>query len=185
MLLSFRHSVLVIGILCAILSFLFFGRQQEVYTVILLVGVILAGLSFAWILIKDKGKTRLMWIGVVIVGIAIQQLSERWLIGRSFQLLITRNQILFDQANEIMQSKPGDASYWGIQHKNSKEKFSSTELEVLERLKQRVHLTYITKDSMRIFYETYGFLDVRGGVSYFYRDGADSRYTKIKGRWYF
>lgn len=182
---SLRHVLLVAGILCVIFSFLFFGREQDIYSVLLASGLFLSGISFLAVIIKDKGKSRLIWFGVVVAAIGILQLSQAWIIGKSFQILITRHQSLFDQANTIMLRKPNDLTFWSYDHKDSPANFNAHERQVLESLKRKAGLTYISKTSTRIFYETYGFLDVRGGVSYFYKDSADNRFYKIKGRWYY
>ena len=183
--LSFRHWVLITGILSVILSFLFVGLDQDVYLLLLLIGLFLSGVSFIAVLVKDKGRKRLIWFGVVVMSILLQELIDGWLISKSFGILISKHQPLFDQANTIMLSKPDGLTFWSINHTDSRREFNEQELKTLDKLKKEAGLTYITKTSTRIFYETYGFLDARGGVSFFYKDSADSRLYKIDGQWYY
>ena len=142
-------------------------------------------ISFIVVMIKEKWRLKLVWLGIVFIIIFFQQLTASWLAGKSFLILISRHQALFDQANAIMVKKSGDHIFWSYDHKDSKKDFTDQEILILEKLKTEAKLTYISKDSVKIFYETYGFLDARGGVSYFYKDRADHRFTKINGRWYY
>src|SRR5688500_4652592 len=129
---SLRHVVLVIGSLCIILSFLFFGHKHHLYERMLLIGLVLSALSFVAVLIKETWKAKLSWIGIVLIFISIQRLSESFFISKSFQFLIDKHEKLFNEVNNIMASKADGIIYWGIGHQNSRRDFSDREIQLLE-----------------------------------------------------
>jgi hypothetical protein len=171
--------------LSTIFSFLFFGREQEVYTTVLLIGIFISGISFIWILFKDPKRQKCLWFGIVIIGILIQQLSEEILIHFSHKIFLNQNVKLLSEVNKIMHSKPGEIFYFK-DSTNDSSRFSTDENYKIRQLLNTTNIHLIFKDSVKVFYETYGMLDVRIGISYFYSDKApDKRFQQIRDKWYY
>src|ERR1044072_2446235 len=109
--LRIRHISLVLGIFSTIFSFLFFVRDQKVYTTFLVVGIFLSGVSFIWILFKDAKPKKWLWFSVIVIAIMAQQVSEPLLINYSYKLLLNENVKLLSDVSQIMQSKAGAIFY--------------------------------------------------------------------------
>lgn len=181
---STRHVALLLGIALATFSFLFFGRRESVYSFLLLSGILITAVSLFIILIKDTTKEKLLWIGVLAVSITIQRLAEPWFIKQSFKILIDRNKILFAEVNNIFMSKPGEVFYL-VNSANNAKQFSNEELRGINELLHQTEVYMIAKNNYRIYYGTYGMLDVRVGISYFYSDSIPGeRFKWIEDRWY-
>jgi hypothetical protein len=174
----------VAGIALTIFSFLFFGRHQAAYSWLLTPGLLLAGVSFLFILFKDDRKGKWLWIMVVIISVVIEQLTEPFLIRYSYKLFIGQNRKLLTEVNQIMRSKTGDVFY--LQDSEDSGKFSVNERSKIQQLFSQAGIYMITKDSARVYYGTYGMLDVRLGIAYFYSDKiSGDRYERIIDKWYY
>lgn len=182
--LRLRHIFLLSGILLTIFSFLFFGRRQATYGRLLSAGLLLAGISFLFILFKDNRKGKWLWILVVIISVVIEQLTEPFLIRYSYKLFIGQNNKLLTEVNQIMRSKTHDVFY--LRDSEDSGKFSIDERSKIRQLFSQTGIYMIIKDSARVYYGTYGMLDVRLGVSYFYSDKIPGdRYERIIDKWYY
>lgn len=82
-------------------------------------------------------------------------------------------------------NKPKEVVFWSIDHEENQKEFTDKELVILSKLKLDANLTYISKGTTRIFYETFGFLDSRGGISYYFKDSVRPKNRKIKDHWYY
>lgn len=184
--LQIRHICLLIGIISTIVSFLFFGRAQSTYSFLLIGGLLVAVISYSLVLIKDLRKTKLAWTGIVILSVIIQQLVEKSFIQQSFKILIDQNSEVLDKVNSIFISKQGDILCIKKIFKDSATIFSSIEKEIIDRLFTETNIHLIHKDSSKIFYETYGMLDVRIGITYrFSKSPTDFRtgLNTFIGKW--
>lgn len=182
---SFRHITLLVSILVVILSFLFFGRSVFLYSALLLAGLLSATIAFIVVLIKDNIKGKLIWTFVVVISAGLEQLSEPFLIKCSYHYLVYRHEALFRKVNSIMASKNGEASFTKQPGKEDTV-FTESEKKIMNKLMNEAGIYYISKDTSKIFYVTYGMLDVHLGVYYFFPDSTPSeRFTHVKEQWYY
>src|SRR5262249_21642044 len=145
----------------------------------------LSGVSFIWILFKDAKQQRWLWFSVLVIAIILQQLSEPLLINYSYKILIDQNATLLSDVNQIMQSKAGEIFYLKSSEKDSTI-FSPVENYKIRKLLNGTTIHLIFKDSAKVFYETYGMLDVRLGIFYFFSDKTpDERFRRIRDKWYY
>ena len=184
---SLRHIFLLTGIAAVIISFLFFGRQQNTYNIILLLGLIVSLFSYLTILLKsDTIKNKIAWTFIVVIAIIVQRLTEPKLITESYKIFIRENYSHLTQLNDIVLKKTGDIFFIPNLDKQQKDIFSDTELKEIIQLTKELGISRIQKDTSKVFYETYGMLDVRIGVFYFYSDNnLKDRYKNITGSWYY
>lgn len=178
---------LLLGMAAVIGSFYFFGRATETYDKILLMGLIVAVLSYLVILVR-RGSVRykLIWTGVVVAGIAIQQASAGTLIHLSYSHFVKTNQTALLKVCAIMQAKPG-YSIWSEDSASWKRNgISIAEGNEIEALVKDANISNIIKDSSRIFFRTFGMLDVSHGVFYYFSPPpAYIPLKSISGNWYY
>jgi len=180
-----QHTFLIFGIILIIFSFLFFGLSNGLYSTLLLSGLLISFLSFLLILLKDDHGQRWRWVIIIVVAMVIQQLSEPLLIRYSYKILIHQNDQLFTEINQIMQLKKGDIFYLKSSQKDSS-KFTVHENSRIRQLMEATNIHLISKDSDKVFYETYGLLDVRLGIFYFPSGNTPARrFKQIEGKWYY
>ena len=183
---SLRHTILILSFLAIIFSFLFFGREQTRYVNWLLWGFLIASISYLFILFKDKAKSKLIWTGTIIGAIILQQLSESFLIKKSYRILLAQQHAILDSINRIMISKAGN-DYFILKSENAKkEEFTKEELELINTLFANSSIYLIRKDSSSIYYGTFGMLDVSNGITYFFKpDKVNEHYNNLKDQWYY
>ena len=180
-----QHTFLTFGIILIIFSFLFFGLSNGLYTTLLLSGLLISFLSFLLILLNDDPTHRWRWIAIIVAAMIIQQLSEPVLIRYSYKILIHQNDQLFTEINQIMQLKKSDVFYLKSSQKDST-KFTEDENTRIRQLMDATNIHLISKDSAKVFYETYGMLDVRLGIFYFHGGNTPTkRFKHIEGNWYY
>jgi hypothetical protein len=142
-----------------------------------------AVISCLWILIKDSKKSKVIWTLVIVLSILLQQLTERVFIRQSFKILIESNQEILDKVNFIFMAIPGEIMYL---EGTTNSKFSKQDREIINQLFRQTNVHLIMKDSSKIFYETYGMLDARVGVSYLYSKSKTNFGTELNtfiGKW--
>jgi hypothetical protein len=167
-------------------SFLFWGRQQGTYVTMVLSGISIALLSFIVIIIKDSRKGKWVWVAIVCAAIILQRLTEPILIKLSFQILLYSNKELFSESNRILTSKPTEIYYWDKGSFDTSKLFTQIEKQNIATLFGRTEILYISKNKDQVYYETYGLLDARIGMSYFYNGlTPTARLRKIYGWWYY
>lgn len=184
--LSFRHIFLITGILSVIISFLFFGRNQRIYSFLLMGGLLIATLSYLLILFKDLKKAKIVWTAMIILSVLLQQLTEKSFIRQSFKILIENNRQILNKVNGIFISKSEDILYLKKDEKNSIKMFSQKEVQTINELFAGTNIKIIIKDSSRVYYETYGMLDVRIGISFLYSKSSTDFGTDLRtytGKW--
>jgi hypothetical protein len=183
--LSLRHILLLTGMASTILSFLFYGRNMTTYDILLLVGIVLSLISFVAVIIKDDSKRKILWILIVIIGIAIQHLTEQWLIKQSFKIFVSRNEQILNAVNKIFISKPPGLAVLANSLDKSKF-FSLDEKRDINKLFNNTSVYIVSSDSLSVYYGTFGFLDVRIGVRYFYTYNVPHKSLHhIFDKWYY
>lgn len=109
MTLSLKHTGLLVGIVLTFLSFLFFGRQQGTYQILLIGGLVTAFIFYLTILFgKGHVKTKIFWTVFVTLCAVIQQLTEPFLIDTSYRVYINQNKNVLTEINNILITKQGD-----------------------------------------------------------------------------
>ena len=183
---SLRHIILLVGIMMVILCFIFFSREDNIYSNILLVGLILSVFGYILILFKENNiKQKIFWTLIVICGVAVQYITEEPLIKKSYSIFINKNYQILGEANEIMNLKPD-----GIYGLDSSDilmgKLNEAEFSNLKPLKERAGVLFISKDSYRIFYCLSGAIDVHNGVYFINKIQEDGPVFKhLKDKWYY
>ena len=109
MTLSLKHIGLLIGVVLTFVSFLFFGRQQGTYQVLLICGLVTTLIFYLTILFgKGHLKTKIFWTVVVVLCAVVQQLTEPFLIDTSYRVYISQNKNILTEINNILINKQGD-----------------------------------------------------------------------------
>ena len=175
----------MVGIAITFLSFLFFARQHETYSILLICGLILSLLFFLRILFgKTSLKAKLLVTGIVIVSIAVQQMTELNLIDTSYKIYITKKKAVLDEVNTILLSKDGNVSILGETFSDSSN-LSNSEINKLKESRKKLGVYMISKTENSVYYGLWGFLDVRLGISYLtQKPTADKGKRHLKGSWY-
>lgn len=184
---AYYHITLLIGILLAFASFLWFGRDTPAYMNILLIGVIIAGLSFLRILLShDIARNKLFWTFIVIAAIALLWLTESELIKLSYKFYLNKNrEELYSLSNSLI-NKKGEVMLSDSTASLPTETFSKEELASFKKKLQKIGVSAIFKDSQKIFFQTWGAIDISHGIFFFFSDTVtDKRYKHITGHWYY
>jgi hypothetical protein len=184
---SLRHIFLIAGIGTVIFSFLFFGRDAGTYGSLITIGLVIAIISYLAIIFK-KGilKNKIFGTLIVVALVVLQQVTEPFLIKKSYSLFISNNQSKLTKLNSMFLTKPNGFLFLpGLDTIVSKE-FESSEIKQIYSLIAGTSISLIEKDSQKIFYRTYGMLDVSNGVFYFYGSNKpDKRFKHIYGNWFY
>lgn len=182
-----RHIFFLAGICIALISFLYFGREQGTYLFILVSGLFIVAISILVILFKkDSIKNKLIWVGMLVFIVFIEPLVEPLLIKKSYNIFITQNLQSLTQINSILGSKSGEI--WISQDSGTFlfEDFNDDEAKQLRSLITYPKFTSINKNNKYIFYRTFSMLDVESGVYYFFHPPSTStNHRHIFGNWYF
>ena len=165
---SAKHIGLILGILTVLLSFLFFGRRQELYQLLLISGFLVSSVCFLWILFGSESiKSKLVWTGIVAVSIALNWGTEPFLVDASYSIYLKQHDEELAEVNEILKHKQGDI--WilrdSIRAKNGQQ-ISSIEKQRLRQEQEKLGAYMILKTDSTIYYGLWGFLDVRLGLTY-------------------
>jgi len=184
---SLRHITLLIGVLTIILSFLWFGRDTDTYDIIILVGLAITTISFLIILFKeDSLKQKLFWTFVVIVSVGLQWLTEPLLVRLSYRLFIKQHEKSLVSMTELIKAKKNDLFLSPSTELLTRNGFTQPEVNQIKKDLKDTKISLIQKDSNKIFYRTWGMLDVSHGIYYFYSsDKPDKRYKHIFDNWYY
>jgi len=169
-----------------ILSFIFFSREDRIYSNILLAGLILSGFGYVLILFKESNiKLKIFWTLIVICGVAVQYLTEKPFIEKSYRIFINKNYQILGEANEIMNLKP-DGIYGLDTTDLIMGKLNEIEFSTLKTLKEEAGVRFISKGGDRIFYCLSGAIDVHNGVYFINKIHADGPVFKhLKDKWYY
>ena len=184
---SLRHIILLIGIVTIIFSFLFFGRDTGTYDILITAGLIISTASFLFVLFKkDTVKSKILWALVVIASVGLQWLTEPIFVKTSYSIFIKSNTSRLTQLNAIVMTKQNEFLFIPSSEKIISKDFTETEVKEIQSLISGTNISLIQKDSQKLFYRTFGMLDVSHGVYYFYDSAKpDKSYKHISGNWYY
>ena len=184
--LKIRYIIFLIGLLSFIISFLWFGRNQDMYQMLMLCGLLVAAISFLLIMIKqDSRRNKLIWTFVLIVGIIINRITEPMLIDHSYNLFIDSHSQELNLMNKNLLAINGDITISkDTIYTNSI--LSDSKKTELHKLKEKINVYTITKSEDYIYYGLWGFLDVRLGISYYPNESKMKLVNarKLKPNWY-
>ena len=185
MTLSFKHIGLLIGVVLTFVSFLFFGRQQSTYQVLLICGLVTTLIFYLTILFgKGHLKTKIFWTVVVVLCAAVQQLTEPFLIDTSYRVYISQNKNILTEINNILINKQGDITI--LNDSISKgDQLTALESDKLREGQKKLGTYIISKSDKGIYYGLWGFLDVRLGITYWTAIvKPDNKYQHLTGNWF-
>lgn len=172
--------------LAIILSFLWFGRDTGTYDLMITTGLVIASISFLVILFKDTLKSKLVWTLVVIASIGLQWLTEPLLVKLSYRHFVKQHENNLNTVTELIKSKKKDLLLSRSSELWTRNGFEQSEVNTIQDALKGTGISLIHKDSSKIFYRTWGMLDLSHGIFYFYNgDKPDNRYKKIFGNWYY
>ena len=104
--LSFKDIGLLTGLLLVIISFLFFGRHQDLYQILYIGGLAISFIFFLIILLrKGTVKSKIFWTIVVVVFVLLQRVTEPSLIDTSYRIYIRQNKNILSNINNILIQK--------------------------------------------------------------------------------
>ena len=177
---------LTFGLLSILISFLFFGRQQVIYQVLLLSGFVVTFIFFLAILVgKETTKSKIIWTLVVLLAMTIQWLTEPILIKSSFLIYLNSNHKDLRTVNNILKDKSGDIFIHNDDVIDNKNLLTQTEKDNLLKLRQELNVYLISKSDNGIYYGLWGFLDVRIGITYWIKsEKPDKNFKQLKDNWY-
>lgn len=186
MTLTQKYAGLITGIIVVFTSFLFFGRNNTTYSRLLLLGLLLSLLFFAMILIgKHSLKSKLTAVAIVIICMIAEQIVEPFLIDTSYSIFIRRNNTALTEINSILADKPGNISIFDEDIKDDSCLLTPLDKQRILESKKKLKTYMILKSSDQIYYELWGFLDIRLGITYWIgKSQPNAEYRHLTGAWY-
>jgi hypothetical protein len=177
---------LSVGMLLIFLSFLFFGRRQDTYEILLNIGLVIACVSYLLILFgKEELKRKLLWTAVVILCAVIQQMTEPFFIKTSYRIFINQNENSLTEINNILDHTNGDVIIISDSIVHEFDQFTPEQIEKLIKGRKKLGVYIISKTDHETYYGFSGFLDVRLGITYWAEKSyPDIRYRHITGSWF-
>ncbi len=181
-----KHYGLIIGIFLVVFSFLFFGRAQNLYQLLLIVGLLI-GLIFSLTILfsKESIKSKIFWTIVIIFSVILQRLSEPILIKSSYLIYLTTHKSELREVNQILSTKLGEISVLNDSVIDKSNILTTVEKEKLSRLRQNLNVYMISKSDNTIYYGFWGFLDVRLGITYLIDTKPNTILKPLKDNWYY
>jgi hypothetical protein len=183
---SFKQIGVLVGVAIAIFSFLFFGRQQDTYQLLLISGFVITTVCYSFILFgKGRLKTKLLWTVIVIVCIVAQQITEPFLINTSYRTFIKQNENTLADINRILEHTNGDITITTDTIIHKSDQFTEDERAKLIEGRKKLGVYLISKTDHEVYYGLWGFLDVRLGITYWAEKSyPDIQYRHITGSWF-
>ncbi|HEX2532352.1 MAG TPA: hypothetical protein VHK69_01380 [Chitinophagaceae bacterium] len=184
--LTVRHYLFLAGCASVLFSLLFFGRRQEVYLLMLLAGGLIACAAFVAIL-ADRVSLRIKatWTAIALCLVLVQQWTEPLFIKASYVLFIRKNAKDLEAINRFFERKKGPVSVLRDTVFVKGEPLSAEEQKRLLEARKKVNVIGIYRLKQGVYYELWGFLDERMGITYFYRKpNGPKPYQHITGAWF-
>jgi hypothetical protein len=181
-----KHIGLILGLFLVIISFLFIGRQQQTYLLLLIVGLFVCLVFYLTILFsKGTVKSKLFWTVVIILAATLQWLSEPFLTKSSYLIFLNIHKIELNSVNKILLTKSGAIRITKDDIDDRNNQLTSNEIKELGKLREKLDVYIITKSNDIIYYGLYGFLDLRLGIVYWTKnEKPDNSYHLLTDNWY-
>ncbi len=183
--LSYKHIGLLIGVVLTFVSFLFFGRQQGTYQILIISGLLTASIFYLTILFgKGQLKAKLFWTVIIVLCTVVQKLTEPFLIDTSYRFYISQNKNILKEINDILIDKRGDITILNDSISKGAQ-LTILENDKLREGRKRLGVYIISKSDNQIYYGLWGFLDVRLGITYLTDNiKPDNNYRHLTGNWF-
>lgn len=167
-------------------SFLFFGRKDEIFGILLIIGLFTSSISYLAILFKKgSAKSKLLWTVALIFCIIALNLAVPTFIDISYRIYIKKNITQLSAINDILKDKQGDIE---IYHDNIRDKngdLTILERDELLRRKKAVGTFLISRTDDEIYYGLSGDGDVRMGMLYWTgKTPPGTEYRHLTGGWF-
>jgi len=177
---------LTLGLFSAIISFLFFGRQQRTYQILLLSGILTSFIFYLTILFgKETTKSRIIWTVIAVLAVTVQWLTEPIIIKCSYLIYLNSNDEELTTVNNMLKDKHGDITILNNDIIDKEDLLNQIEISELIKLRQDLDVYMITKSDDGIYYGLWGFLDVRLGITYWTKSEApNENFKHLKDKWY-
>lgn len=178
---------LTLGLFSTIISFLFFGRQQGTYQILLVSGFVVSLTFYLTILFgKETTKSKIVWTLVVVLTGTIQWLTEPLLIKSSYLIYLNSNNEELVAVNNMLKDKSGEIHILNDNITDKSNLLTQTEKDNLVKFRQELNVYMISKTDNGVYYGLWGFLDVRIGLTYWTKsDKPKEGMTKLKDKWYY
>lgn len=177
---------LLIGVSLVFISFLFFGREQGTYDILITSGLLIAFLFSMSILFGKGGiKTKLLWMAIVILWAFINHLTEPYIIDHSYRIYINENKRVLNEIDTLLMQKKGDISVLNDSVIFQGQQLSRDEIIKLKESRKKLDVYQIYKSENGIYYGLWGFLDVRLGITYLPAGvEPDKHYRHLAESWF-
>jgi hypothetical protein len=181
-----KHIGLLIGIALIFFSFLFFGRQQGTYDILITSGLVISFLFFVSILVaKETVKIKVVWVAIVIFLAIIEQLTEPFLIDHSYCTFISEHKNVLNEINTMLIFKKGEIDVSRDSVFSKEEQLNADEKAKLKAGLGKAGVYRIYKFDSGIYYGLWAFLKVRLGVTYLPgTSDSDNKYRHLTGHWF-
>jgi hypothetical protein len=179
-----KYGLYGVGISLVFTSFLFFGRSMGTYNNLLIIGLLCAIIGFAIILTSiATRKNKFRFVGLTLLLVLLQFISEPYLIQTSYKIYLTSHRAALDEMVNIL-SKSED-TFWIIDEHPDCDLIPS-EIDRLTPLKNKANISAISVSDDQIYFELWGRLDIRHGMSYFHNKTVAQTlgYKNIEGNWF-
>jgi hypothetical protein len=180
-----KHYGLIIGLFLVVFSFLFFGRAQNLYQLLLIIGLLISLIFYLTVIFsKESIKSKIFWTIVLISSVILQRLSEPILIKSSYLIYLTIHKSELREVNQILSTKMGEISVLNDTVIDKSNILTTVEKEKLRKLRQNLNVYMVSKSENTIYYGFWGFLDVRLGITYLIDNRPNKIQKPLKDNWY-
>ncbi len=184
---NFKNIGLIIGLLSMTISYLFYGRQQGMYH-LLLVGsfIVVVTCCLAILFSKRTKKSKAIWILTVMIFLAIQYVTKPLLIKSSFLIYLQTNNYELTQVNNLLLSKKGNVRVYNNDITDKDTILTQIEKDILIKLRKKLNVYMIIKTENYVYYGLLGFLNHRIGLTYWIKNKKPVMSNQLlEGRWYY
>lgn len=178
---------LLLGIISAVASFLFWATDHDTYLLLITGGLLLSFVCFLVVLFqRGTVKSKLFWTAVVIIAIPVQRLSEPVLIRASYLIFLARHGQELAAVNALLQDKRGSVSVMGHGVYDKDSLLNSGEKDQLRVLRKQLGVYLIGRSDKGVHYGLWGFLDIRLGLTWWTsKQVPDAGNRHLTGNWYY
>ena len=134
---------------------------------------------------KHSLKSKIIAFVVVATIATVEQLLEPILIDTSYRTFIRQNENALTAVNQILAPKSGDIFISNDDIRDDSQLLTSSEKQRLIASKRKLGVYFISKSEKSIYFNLWGFLDVRLGISFWIdKSQPPSHYRHLTGAWY-
>ena len=167
-----------------ILSFLFFGRRQDLYSFLLCTGLLFSSGFYLTVLFgRLSKKTKVIWTIVIFISIILQWLTEPILFDSSCKIFISKNRAHAPSINSMLQDKPDGIFICTDTIIDPSKTLNTNDKSILYNAFGKLDgVSVVVKEKKYIYY---GFDSSRHGVIYWTdKSKPDMHYRHLVDNWY-